>query len=307
MFHVLLFYKLRTIAHPSHEMKKHKEVCKALQLKGRILIDDRGINGTVAGTKEQVEMYKAYMNQHRLFNKIDFKESLADFMPFPRLQVKVRDEMITTGVKEAIEFGKKAKYVDRDTFHHWLTSGEDMILIDMRNDYEWEVGRFKNAVRPPVRTFKEIFDKLDHYEQYKDKKIVMYCTGGIRCEPATAYFLEKGFNRDNMYHLHGGIVKYAEKYGNEGFFEGKCFVFDDRMVVPIDTSENAVVVGKCKRCETSCDTYRNCANKMCNDLHLSCDACAESSHNTCQDSCKDVISDPTQMRPPRRNNVRVTA
>lgn len=305
MYHVLLFYKLRKITHPHHEVKKHKEVCKALQLKGRILLDDRGINGTVAGTEQQINMYKQYMDQHRLFADIDYKESTSEEMPFPRLQVKHRKEMISTHAKEEIDLGKRGKHINRDKFHEWLEKNEEMVLIDMRNDYEWEVGRFKNAVKPPVEKFYELKDNMDYYEKYKDKKIVMYCTGGIRCEPASAYFINKGFDRENIYQLEGGIVKYAEKYGDEGHFEGKCFVFDDRMVVPVDTTENAVVVGACALCETKTDVYRNCANKTCNKLFLCCDACAEKMHNTCQVACQEVIKDPACMRPARGNDIRV--
>ena len=142
-----------------------------------------------------------------------------------------------------------------------------MVILDMRNDYEWEIGRFVGAVRPPMRFFRELKDHMDFYDQFKDKKIVMFCTGGIRCEPASAQFIARGFDPKNIYQLEGGIVKYAEKYGNEGFYEGKCYVFDERIAVPVNTSETAVVVGKCHHCQATEDTYRNCANKFCN-LHF---------------------------------------
>lgn len=302
MYIVLLFYKLRKISHPDHEVKKHKEVCKALGLRGRVLIDDRGINGTVAGDERVIALYKDYMNKHRLFTNIDFKESESTFMPFPRLQVKKRKEMIATHAKEDIDLGNRGKHINRDTFHKWLKQDEDIVIIDMRNDYEWEVGRFKGAIKPPVNKFYELKDHMDYYEKYKDKKVVMYCTGGIRCEPASAYFIKHGFDKENLYQLEGGIVKYGEKYGDEGFFEGKCFVFDDRITVPVNRTDTAVVVGTCYLCDTPCDMYRNCMNKHCNRLYLCCDECSEKMHTTCQESCKQAIRDTDNIRSPRLSN-----
>lgn len=303
MHHVLLYYKLIKIDNPDKEVRFHKEVCRALQLKGRILIGIHGINGTLSGAKEQIELYKQYMNEHRLFKKIDFKESTSDFEPFPKLQVRVRKEIITTDA-ETLDFGKKAKYVDRDTFHQWLKSGEDMVLLDMRNEYEWEIGRFVGAIKPPMKYFRDLVDNLDWYKKnFAGKKIVTFCTGGIRCEPATALLVQHGFDPKNIYQLHGGIVKYAEKYGDEGFYEGKCFVFDDRMAVPIDTTENAKIIGNCALCDASCDLFRNCMNRECNKLFIGCDTCMEAYDQACGDECKTIIQDESFKRPAHAGQV----
>ncbi|PIY92871.1 MAG: rhodanese domain-containing protein, partial [Candidatus Magasanikbacteria bacterium CG_4_10_14_0_8_um_filter_42_12] len=240
MYQTLLYYKIEHIKYPESEMKKHLEVCKALQLKGRILLSKDGINGNIGGTLESVCLYRAYMDAHNTFKHIDFKQHDSEIMPFPRLSIKVRDEIVTTEAREDIDWKNRGQYVGRDTFHEWLKAGEEMVIIDMRNDYEWAIGHFKNAVKPPVKYFREIKNTMEYYEQFKDKKIVMYCTGGIRCEPATALFVKYGFDKKNVYHLEGGIVKYAEKYGNEGFFEGKCFTFDDRIAIAINTTDTAV-------------------------------------------------------------------
>lgn len=306
MYHVLLYYKLIHINNPEKEVQLHKEVCGALQLKGRILIGDYGINGTVGGTKESIELYKQYMNGHRLFKKIDFKESTSDFNPFPKLQVRTRQEIITTGAKECLNLGKKAQYVDRDTFHEWLKNGEDMVLLDMRNDYEWDIGRFVGAIKPQMKYFRDVVNAIEWYKKnYLGKKIVTFCTGGIRCEPATALLIEHGFDQKNIYQLEGGIVKYAEKYGNEGFFEGKCFVFDDRIAIPVDTTKNAKTVGVCSLCNIPCDLFRNCAHKWCNKLFLGCDACIKQFDHTCSTACQEIVLDPSQRRPlsaPARGN-----
>lgn len=297
MYHVLLFYTLVSIQHPVTEVKTHREVCKALGLTGRVLIGKDGINGTVGGSKESIDMYRAYMDQHRLFHDIDFKVSTSDVAPFPRLSVKERAEIVTTDDRENFNMCRRGKHISRDTFHEWLKNEEDMVILDMRNDYEWEIGRFKGSVRPPMKYFRELKDSMDFYAQFKDKKIVMFCTGGIRCEPASAQFLAHGFDPENIYQLEGGIVKYAEKYGDEGYYEGKCFVFDERIAIPIDTTENAVVLGNCLHCDANVDTYRNCANKFCNKLFIGCDNCVEKMDNTCQSACQNMIKDPENVRP----------
>lgn len=299
MYHVLLYYKITKVPYPESEIKKHKEVCKALQLTGRILIGKDGINGTVGGSKASVDMYRTYMNDHKVFKDIDFKESTSEMPPFPRMSVKVRDEIITTEARDDFDLCRRGNHVSRDTFHEWLRDGEDMVILDMRNDYEWEIGRFVNSVRPPMKYFRDLKDSMDFYEQFKGKKIVMFCTGGIRCEPASAYFIEKGFDPKQIFQLEGGIVKYAEKYGNDGFYEGKCFVFDERIAVPVNTSETAKVLGNCIHCNANDDTYRNCAHKFCNKLFLACGACNEKFANTCSVECQNIISDAGQMRPPR--------
>ncbi|MCB9798367.1 rhodanese-related sulfurtransferase [Candidatus Nomurabacteria bacterium] len=299
MFHVLLYYKIVKIKHPEAIVKRHREVCKALQLKGRILISEYGINGTVAGTKEQIAMYRSYMDSHRKFNDIDWKESTSEFMPFPKMSIKARKEIITTGDIENFNIWSRGQHISRDTLHKWFENGEEIVLLDMRNDYEWDIGRFVGSVKPPMKYFRELKDNMDYYDQFKGKKIVMFCTGGIRCEPASAMFIAAGFDRSNLYQLEGGIVKYAEKYGNDGFYEGKCFVFDDRMAVGINDSTSALTIGNCRHCEVESDVHRNCANKFCNRLFLACDGCNEALYNACSSECVEATANPVNVRPPR--------
>lgn len=299
MYHVLLYYKITKIPNVEAEVKLHKEICKALQLTGRILLSPDGINGTVGGSKESIDLYRAYMNQHRVFKDIDFKESTSVVKPFPKMQIRAREEIITTEAIQKIDWSLRAKHVDRDEFHKWLQRGEDMVLLDMRNDYEWEIGRFVGSVRPPMKYFRDLKDHLEWYvQEFKGKKIVTFCTGGIRCEPATAMLVAAGIDRENIYQLEGGIVKYGEKYGNEGFYEGKCFVFDDRVAVPINTLPTAPIIGNCLHCTVSCDHYRNCANKFCNKLFIACDSCNESFENTCTSDCEAMIQNEKNIRPP---------
>ncbi len=299
MFEVLLYYKIKKISHPAYVVKRHREVCKALQLKGRILISNYGINGTVAGTASSIELYQAYMNQHRVFSGIDFKQSTSKDMPFPRLSVKQRKEIITTDATEDYNIWNVGTHITRDTLHKWFVEGKEFVLLDMRNDYEWEIGRFAGSVKPPMKYFRDLKDCMDYYMQFKGKKLVLFCTGGIRCEPATAMFLQAGFDREDLFQLEGGIVKYAEKYGDDGFYEGKCFVFDDRIAIPINTTENAIVTGQCHHCQIANDTYYNCQNKFCNKLFLSCTDCAEKFTGCCSDMCREAVLQPGTVRPPR--------
>lgn len=300
MFYTLLYYKIIPVQHPSREVALHKEIAKALQLKGRILIGSDGINGNVGGTKESINLYRAYMNDHRLFHHIDFKQHESDINPFPKLSVKERKEIVTTDDREHFDLKKRARHVDADTFHRWMQEGKDIVILDMRNDYEWEVGRFKGSIKPPMKYFRDLKDHLAWYkEHFADKTVVTFCTGGVRCEPATAMLLQSGFVYDNLYQLEGGIVKYAEKYGNDGFYEGKCFVFDDRVTIPVNTTQSAVVVGRCALCDTTVDTYRNCANKFCNKLFIACESCVQEYSNTCSRDCQECIADPNNIRPPR--------
>jgi UPF0176 protein len=299
MYHVLLYYKIQKISHPSYVVKRHREVCKALQLRGRILISNYGINGTVAGSPASIDLYKAYMDQHRLFSKIDFKQSTSEAMPFPRLSVKVRKEIITTQATDEYNIWNVGTHITRDTLHEWFLRGEEFVLLDMRNDYEWEIGRFKGSVKPPMKYFRDLKDCMDFYMQFQGKKLVLFCTGGIRCEPATAMFLQAGFDRSNLFQLEGGIVKYAEKYGDDGFYEGKCFVFDDRIAIPINTTDTAVVTGHCSHCNTANDSYYNCLNKFCNKLFLSCATCIEEFQGCCSSACATAIESPGMVRPPR--------
>lgn len=307
MYKVLLYYKLKkvTTEYAKQFVLEHREVCRALQLKGRILVNEYGMNGTVGGSEESIKLFMQYMDKHPKYKGIDWKMSDSEMEPFPRMKVRYRNEIITSGAKAIVENFTGAKHVNRDTFHKWLVDGEDMIIIDMRNDYEWEVGRFKNAIRPPVRYFREIKENMDYYEKFKDHKVVMYCTGGIRCEPATAYFIHMGYDPKNIFQLEGGIVKYAEKYGNEGYFEGKCFVFDNRLLVDINTSKTAEVVGKCYVCESPSESFINCANLDCNKLMIECNDCQEKLDSCCSEACKTYCAENQQRH--RLKRVKVAA
>lgn len=298
-FEILLYYKIVEVENPKNEMRKMLRLCKALDIKGRILVAKDGINGTISGSPESMQVYRDYCDSHKEFNNIDFKSDYTYENPFPRLRVVSREEIVTTGTREKFDLTKRSQHVDIDTFHQWLKDGEDLVILDMRNDYEWNVGRFKGSIRPPMKYFRDLDENLEFYKEYKDKKVVTFCTGGVRCEFATPQLINTGFKPENLYQLEGGIIKYAQKYGDEGFFEGKCFVFDDRITVPVDKSENAVIVGHCWNCDGSTDEFFNCMNAQCNKLLLGCEKCVTKFNKTCSDYCMEVVKDPSKARPER--------
>ena len=262
---VLLFYKYIAVVDPEVQREAQRELCNSLEMKGRILIGDEGINATVAGTPEACDAYIKYMNEHPLFNDIEYKIDTAETMPFPRLRVKTRPEIVTLGVD--IDPAMTAPKLSPEEFNAMLEQG-DIVLFDARNNYESAIGKFAGAVTPDINLFKNLPAELEKYEQLKDKTVVTYCTGGIRCEKASALMRASGFK--DVYQLDGGIIKYAQKYP-KGAFKGECFVFDERMSVAF--SADAEKLGSCHFCAEATNSYINCANATCNDMILVCSGC----------------------------------
>lgn len=273
---VLLYYKFVQIDDPAYEVFLHKKVCQSIGLKGRILIASEGINGTVCGTARQVDEYIRFCNGHRLFGDIVFKKSRAIDQPFPKMIIKERPEIVT--LRHAVDLKNTGKYIKPEELHSMLERGEDVVMIDMRNNYEYAVGRFTDAIQPDTERFYELPDKVKAMTELKDKKIVTYCTGGIRCEKASALLVEEGFS--DVGQLEGGIVKYLEKYP-DGHFVGKNFVFDGRMTTNGETSSGQQVLAKCEHCGKDCDTYRDCTKPDCHQLFIGCDDCVRKYEGLC--------------------------
>lgn len=273
---VLLYYKFVEIDDPNYETMQHKYVCDGIDLKGRIIIATEGINGTVAGTSAQLKKYIDYMNGHLLFSGIVFKRSYAGKMPFGKMIVKRRDEIVTLGKK--VDMKNTGKYLKPSELHELFENNEDMVVVDMRNNYEYEVGRFDGAIQPDTTKFYELPKMIKNLKIDKNKKVVTYCTGGIRCEKATALLKEVGV--EDVYQLEGGIVKYLEKYPN-GYFRGKNFVFDKRMVTNTDTPSGQEVLSKCSYCKSLSDRYVDCTDVQCHKLYICCKKCEEQYSGKC--------------------------
>jgi UPF0176 protein len=270
---VLLYYKYVNLPDPEAEMAAQRELCVRLGLKGRILLAAEGINGTVAGPAEAAEAYIAAMNARPHFTGIQYKRDVAAAQPFPRLRVKVRPEVVTLGVD--IDPAQTAPRLTPAQFND-LIKDPNVVLFDARNNYESAIGRFKGAVTPNIPLFKDLPDVLEEYEDLKDKTVVTYCTGGIRCEKASALMRSRGFK--NVYQLDGGIINYAQAFP-DGAFEGECFVFDDRMSVAFSAAP--AQLGTCIHCTAATNVYKNCSNPECNDLILICSSCLAADLRLC--------------------------
>lgn len=281
--YVLLYYKFVEVPQPEFEVLQHKLVCAGIGLTGRILIAEEGINGTVAGTSAQLKQYTKYMDAHPLFADIVFKRTPAGKLPFHKLIVKKRDEIVTLGKK--VDVSKTGKYLTPEQFHAVLENEKDFALVDMRNNYEYEVGRFEGAIQPDTTKFYELPKKVKNLKIDPKKKVLTYCTGGIRCEKATALLTEEGYT--DVYQLEGGIAKYLEKYPN-GYFKGKNFVFDDRMVTNTDTPSGTEVLGSCAHCGTKSDRYIDCTKPDCHQLFISCKDCEKKHSGLCPVAVKEL-------------------
>jgi UPF0176 protein len=278
---VLLYYKYVRIDDPERVRKEHFLLCERLDLKGRVLIAEEGINGTVCGDDSNIEEYKDIFTSDARFADIAFKESSSDNQVFPKLRVVVRDEIVTLGNSD-VSADTAAEYITPDELNALLHSGEEFYLVDARNNYESAVGKFKGAITPDINNFRDFPEAIKELESLKKKKIVTYCTGGVRCEKASALMKNEGF--ENVYQLHGGIVTYGNSYPDDGY-EGKCYVFDKRITVDINTPDNEVVISECIHCGQKSTRYINCSNVLCNKQIICCEVCDAQFQGGCSAEC----------------------
>ena len=274
---ILLYYKFMPVADPEAVRLWQKTLCEKLNLKGRILISRHGINGTVGGDINDCKTYAKETKAYFLDMQFKWSEGTRDH--FPRLSVKVRDEIVSFGAADELKVDTQGvvgggTHLKPEQVNELVAEkGDDVVFFDGRNAYEAKVGKFKNAIVPDTRTSKDFIRELDSgkYDHIKDKPVVTYCTGGIRCEILSSLMKNRGF--EEVYQIDGGIVKYGETYGDEGLWEGSLYVFDDRMGMKL--SDKAKDIGTCIHCGHTTSNYENCALKSCNDLVLICDVCLE--------------------------------
>jgi UPF0176 protein len=287
---ILLYYKFQPLADPEAVRLWPHALCERRNLKGRILLSSHGINGTVGGDIEDLKAYVKETKQY--FKDITFKWSGGSRDHFPRLSIKVRPEIVSFGVADELKVdehgvvGGGTRLKPEEVHELVEKKGDDVVFFDGRNAYEAKVGKFKNAVVPDVRTSKDFITELESgkYDELKEKPVVTYCTGGIRCEILSSLMKSRGFQE--VYQLDGGIVKYGETYGDDGLWEGSLYVFDDRMGVKF--SDHATDIGKCVHCGVTTSNYENCANKTCNNLILMCETC-NSNQPTCSADCRAIF------------------
>ncbi|AEP02416.1 rhodanese-related sulfurtransferase [Weizmannia coagulans] len=286
-YRVLLYYKYVEIENPEAFAAEHLQFCKETGLKGRILVAKEGINGTVSGTVEQTTKYKEKMHADPRFRDMVFKEDEADGHAFKKMHVRPRKELVTLRLEKDINPNEKTgKYLSPKEFREALLA-EDTVVLDARNDYEYDLGHFRGALRPDIRTFRELPGWVrEHKDQLKGKRIVTYCTGGIRCEKFSGWLLEEGF--EDVGQLHGGIVTYGKDPEVQGeLWDGKLYVFDERISVPVNRKEH-VVVGRDYFTGEPCERYVNCANPACNKQILCSEENEHKYMRSCSHECRTV-------------------
>lgn len=280
------FYKYCNIAAPKDFRNTLFADLSGLGVLGRIYVAKEGINAQISVLSENFETLKNYLYSYEAFDKLRLNVAVEDDgRSFFTLTIKVRKKIVADGLDDdSFDPSDTGRYLTAEEFNA-LTDEEQTVLIDMRNAYESEVGHFEGAVCPDVLTFREQLPLVvDMLEEDKEKPVVMYCTGGIRCEKASAFLKHKGFK--NVFHLKGGIIKYAHDVQEKGLknkFIGKNFVFDERLGERISDE----IIAKCHQCGASADTHINCGNKHCHLLFIQCEKCAEKYEACCSNTCKD--------------------
>ncbi len=275
---------------------------KSIAVYGRIYLAREGINAQVSVPTDNVEAFRDYLYSIGPLNGIRLNIAVDDDgKSFYVLDIKVRNRIVADGISDpAFDMANRGKYVNAEQFNQ-LTTDPDTVVIDMRNHYEFEVGHFENAVEVPSDTFREQLPMaVEMMKADKGKNIIMYCTGGIRCEKASAYMLHQGFK--NVFHLEGGIIHYVNQVketGLENKFHGKNFVFDQRLGERV-TDE---IISKCHQCGNPADTHVNCVNDACHLLFIQCDACNSAMEGICSQECLDFIHLPAEEQKKQRAGI----
>ena len=302
------FYKYTIIEEPKIFRDELYTNLNQYKVFGRIYVAHEGINAQLSVPVANLEVLKNYLWSIHFLETIRLNIAIDDDgKSFWVLKIKIRDKIVADGIKDpAFDMNKKGRYVDAVQFNA-LTNQPGTIVVDMRNHYEYEVGHFEHAVEIPSDTFREQLPMaVSMLSDKKDENIIMYCTGGIRCEKASAYMLHHGFK--NVFHLDGGIIQYANTVKKENLvnkFRGKNFVFDDRLGEKIGNE----IISKCHQCGEPCDEHTNCANNGCHLLFIQCKNCSEKFNGCCSQECKSIYNMPAgeqkELRKGKRNGTMV--
>lgn len=296
------FYQYFPIADPKIFRDELYAALDTLKVFGRIYVAQEGINAQISVPASNFEALKAFLYSIEPLNGLRLNIAVDDDgKSFWILKIKVREKIVADGIQDPrFDMANRGKYVNAEEFNQ-LTEDPDTIVIDMRNHYEYEVGHFQNAIEVPSDTFREQLPMAaEMMQDAKDKNIIMYCTGGIRCEKASAYMLHQGFK--NVYHLEGGIIHYANHVKAKGLpnkFKGKNFVFDDRLGERISDE----IIAHCHQCGKPADTHVNCVNEGCHLLFIQCDACKEKYEGCCSTACQEVIHLPVAEQEQLRKGI----
>ncbi|MDR6567644.1 oxygen-dependent tRNA uridine(34) hydroxylase TrhO [Chitinophaga ginsengisegetis] len=296
------FYQYAKITDPQAFRDQLYESLFQLGTFGRIYVAHEGINAQVSVPEHHFEAFKQQLYAIDFLNGIRLNIAVDDDgKSFFVLKIKVREKIVADGIEDpTFDMANRGRYVDAGTFNE-LTADPDTVIVDMRNHYEYEVGHFEGAIEVPSDTFRDQLPMaVDMLADKKDKNIIMYCTGGIRCEKASAYMLHNGFK--NVFHLEGGIIEYTNKARQQGLpikFKGKNFVFDDRLGERISDD----IISHCHQCGAPCDTHTNCLNDGCHLLFIQCESCAKKYDGCCSESCQTTHALPPEQQAELRKGV----
>lgn len=280
---ILAYYNFCSLPNPQEEVINHKQFFENRDVTGRIYISEQGINGQMSGSIADASAYIDWMENHPHFKNTHFKLHHHHEHVFPRMTVKYRKQLVA--LDREVDMSNIGKHVSPQEWNKMLDDKQEKVLLDVRNDYEWKVGHFDGAELPRVETFREFNDYADDLKKKVDPRktpVMMYCTGGIRCELYSSLLKEKGF--ENVMQLQGGVINYGLEEGSKKHWKGKLFVFDDRLTIPISDEVNEVV-GSCHHCGVAIESYYNCANMDCNNLFLCCTECLHKFLGCCKEAC----------------------
>ncbi|PFG83626.1 hypothetical protein BW152_06075 [Lactococcus lactis] len=284
-YRVLLYYQYVPIEDGETFAQKHLADCKELGLKGRILVADEGINGTVSGTIEQTNAYMELMKNDPRFSSTIFKIDEAEQNAFKKMHVRYRPELVNLSLEDDVNpLELTGAYLDPKDFREAMLD-ENTVVIDARNDYEFDLGHFRGAIRPEIRSFRELPQWIrDNKEQFMEKRVLTYCTGGIRCEKFSGWLVREGFK--DVGQLHGGIATYGKDPEVQGdLWDGQMYVFDSRIAVPINQKEH-VIVGRDWFDGSPCERYINCGNPECNRQMLASEENEAKYLGACSHECR---------------------
>ena len=281
---IVLFYKYVDITDPELFKTEHHALCERLGIKGRFIVAHEGLNGTCEGTPDAINEYIKTLTSDPRFAETHIKYSEGTGISFPKIKIKIRPEIVNLGLGDE-DFNPNeftAPHLKPAELDAWFEQNKDFVIVDMRNDYEHQVGHFPNSVLPSMRYFRELPKVLPELEHLKDKTVLTVCTGGVRCEKASGYLLKKGFK--DVHQLDGGMVSYMEQYPGKNFL-GAMYTFDGRVVMDYDHG-NHPVIGVCKNCGVATEQIIDCKNESCHGQMLLCETCfAEHGKMYCRDRC----------------------
>ena len=291
-YKVILFYKYVEVENPEVIVNLHLEWCLTNDIKGRVFFAKEGVNGTVSGSIENIEKYKKHLTSFPGLENIWFKEDYINEHAFKKMHVRLKQQIVNGDLND-VSLQNGGKRLSPEELLNFYEEQKDFVIVDTRNWYESKIGKFRNAITPPMKNFREWKKVVDeNLKDYKNKTVVTYCTGGIRCEKASAYMVEKGFK--DVYQLDGGIFNYIKQFPDT-HWQGGMFVFDERRVVNPNTNDELKHVAECYFCGKPTSYYINCHNLDCDRIIVSCHECKIENDYCCSDECRESFNKRKQI------------